>query len=178
MAWADLLLPEDQLAAMLVECQPVRAIVANPAVTWAEIAAVLDGGAVAEGATAGKVVTSAFVEDDADSAFITRPRFAVSQLEQDGYTRTSVSGFDLSGQLFALAELSIPPSLVENVTGMKDDIRRKAMAIEIGLLRLPRSGDRLDLESVNVEAGIMYGAENNGEPFGLIQMNLTYRGSI
>lgn len=178
MAWADLLLPEDQFAAMLVECQPVRAIVANPASTWAQIATVLDDGTVAVGGTAAKVKTSTFIEDESSSDYVSRPRFAVSQLEQDGYTRTSVSGFDLTGQLFALMELPIPQSLIEDVAGMKDDIRRKAMAIEIDLLRLPRSGDRLDIESVSVESGIMYGAENNGEPFGLVQMTLTYRGSI
>lgn len=178
MTWAALQLPEDQLAAMLVECQPVRAIVAYPAYTWSQLAAVLDAGTVSAGSTADKVTTSAFIEDETDSAYIARPRFAVSHHEADGYSRMSVSGFDLTGRLYASMELQIPPSLLNDMAAAKSDMRFKALAIETSLLQLPRAYPRLDLESVNVEAGVVYPQEHNGERFGLIQMDLTYRGSI
>lgn len=177
MAWADLVLPEDQLAAMLVECQPVRAIVANPTATWAELAVILDAGNVAEGSTADHVKTSLFDEEEDSSDYVERPRFVVSHHEQDTYTRTSSSGFSLTGRLFVLAELPIPAALVDDEAGAKDDVRQKRIAIMQALCDLSRANPRLDLVALQVEEGVKYAQEENGDSFAIIQCDVTFGGA-
>jgi hypothetical protein len=177
MTWAAQLLPEDQLAAMLVECQPVRGIVANPYATWAELAAVLDAGTVSEGDTADKVTVSTFIEDEADSANIQRPRFVVNNEDEDGLSRTSSSGFSLTGRLNFCFELVIPPSLIEQRAQAKRDARHKQLAIQSALCSLPRQYPFLDLSQAAFQGGIVFQQEHNGVKFAVIQGSVTYMGA-
>lgn len=174
MAWANLVLPENQLADMLAECQPARGVLTYPGYAWSDLAAVMDAGTIPEGDTAERIKTGRLAELADDPDYIARPRIGVADIETDTLTRTGVTGFDLSGRLFVVIELDVPAGL--NESQAKTDIRRKAKAIEHALLSLPLEAPRLELMRIATESGLVYPQANNGEWFGVIQYDVTYRG--
>lgn len=179
MAWSDLQLPEDQLAAMLAVCQPWRGICAYPTYKWADLAAVLDAGTLEAGDAVAKVATSRLADDPEDEHWIDYPRAAVSHTEGDDYSRVSVSTHDLAGRLFLMVEMELPPDLLNRKDGAdKDDVRRKAVALMAALMSVPRQHPYLDITGVSVESGVVFPNTNNGVPLGVIQATVTYAGSV
>lgn len=179
MPYADIQLPEDQLAAMLATCQTWRGIVTYPTYTWAELATELDAGTIEEGDAAAKIATSRLADDPEDENWIDYPRAAVSHQDDDGYSRVSVSTHDLAGRLFLMVEMPIPPGLENRKDGAaKDDVRRKAVALMADLLGIPRQHPYLDITAVSVESGVVFMQANNGVELGVIQATVTYAGSV
>jgi hypothetical protein len=162
---------------MLAECQPVRAIVANPALSWAALAAVMEAGTITAGSTASQIKAARFTEREGDENYVVRPRFAVTDAEEDGWSRTSTSGHVLTGQLNVLGELDIPPGLSTEEQA-KNDVRLKSLAIQAALLQLPREYPRLDIVDLKSQSGLVYPTENKGDWFQVVQFSLVYRGAI
>lgn len=179
MAYADLVAPEETLADMLVECQTWRAIVANPSATWAELVVILDAGTVSEGDAASRVDFGAFQEQWDEPGFLERPRAGIRQLEDDNWQRTSSSGFSLTGSLYLLIELQIPPSLKTDMGAALLDARRKSKAIESDLLNLMRQNGRLDITAFVVQpAGLSDPKEHTEETqFQILEYGLAYEGA-
>lgn len=179
MAYADLQLPEDQLAAMLATCQTWRGICAYPTYKWSELATVLDDGTLDEGDAAAKVATSRLADNPDDPDYVDYPRAAISHQDDDGYSRVSVSTHDLAGRLFLMIEMPVPPGLEKRKDGAaKDDVRRKAVALMADLLAIPRQYPYLDITGVSVESGVVYPHDTNGTELGVIQATVTYAGSV
>lgn len=177
MVWADVTLPEERMAAMLLECQSVRGIFANPALSWAEVDPILEAGSVDEGDTASRIVLHRAADDPEDPDYVEMPRAIVSDgVADDEWTRTSNTGFDFKTNPFVTIELPVPPDL--SVAEAKTDARRKALAIKQELLGLEKVHPRLDIESVPFRAGVLYPEKNKGTPFQIIQFEATCRGTL
>ena len=177
MAYSDLVIPEQRLADMLAECQTWRAIVANPDADWAALAVILDAGTVAEGIAADRIKTGGLATDREDPEFIEMPRAGVSDSpDDDTFTRSSTSSFDLDGRLFVVVEMPVPLSITTKNDAYRD-IRAKYFALSGDLLELPRQHPRLDLMATSWDSGYVFRKDHNGEWFETIQFGVTYRGA-
>lgn len=151
MTWATFTTPGDLLKAMLVACQPVRALMANPGATWEEIAAILDAGTVAAGSTEDRIRLAVLDEEPDDEDFLEKPRATLRQLNDSTYTRSSTTGFNHEGTLSLLIELDIPESLEDDRSGAIRDAQYKQDAIGIALMSLAPQAGYLDLSGMTAE---------------------------
>ena len=85
MSYADHKTPGRMLLDMLVETQTFRAMAADPFGTWAEIAAAMDGGTIAEG-DAGDRVIFGKVNEDPNRGVVPEPPYGICRQLDEGTT--------------------------------------------------------------------------------------------